>query len=86
MEDYGYYRCSDEKLRSNVVSVASLSAKGVCDEKGPGDGKKPVRDEPKGGSGRQDTGHGQRSIANDDRGKNGHGGHKDSNGRPASVR
>ena len=57
-----------------------------CDEIHPSDGKRPVRDDPKGGSGRQDTGHGKRSIEHDGRGRRGHGGHKDPHKRPTNER
>ncbi len=63
-----------------------LAAQGedLCDETHPSDGQRPVKpkEETGGGSGRQDTGHGQRTAANDDRGKKGHAGHQNNPQRP----
>jgi hypothetical protein len=55
-----------------------------CDETHPSDGQNPVKpaEDQKGGIGRRGTGHGKRLIANDPRGRQGHGGHHDHRQRP----
>lgn len=64
------------------ATVSFDGKKPCCEEPHSSDGVPPVRDGQKGGSGRQDTGHAERSRENDKRGRNGHDGHREHPQRP----